>query len=86
LKDRELSSNVLLCTKDGEWKKDLEELLRLNQVVTLLSRGVVKYEVLNYLKAHPNIQILGMSTKYFKKREKGLGLSIKVKPKGKQYS
>jgi len=35
----------------------------------------------NYLKAHPNIQIIEMSTKYFKKREKGLGLKIKVKLK-----
>ena len=46
LKDRELSSNVLLCAKDGKWKKDLEELLQLNQVVTLLSIGDVKYGLL----------------------------------------
>jgi len=83
LKDRELSSNVLLCAKDGKWKKDLEELLQLNQVVTLLSIGDVKYDILNYLKAHPNIQIMETSTKYYRKREKGLGLKIKVKLKGK---
>jgi len=37
--------------------------------------------VLSYLKAHPNIQILEMSTRYIKKREKGLRLKIKVKLK-----
>ena len=83
LKDQELSSNVLLCGKDGEWKRDLEELLQLNQVVTLLSIGDVRYDILNHLKAYPNIQILEMPTKYFKKREKGLGSKIKVKLKGK---
>jgi hypothetical protein len=49
----------------------------------LLSLGDVKYDVLSYLKAHPNIQILEMSTRYIKKREKGLGLKINVKLKAK---
>jgi len=48
-----------------------------------LTLGDVKYDVLNYLTAHPNIQIPEMSTKYLKKKEKGLGLKIKVKSKGK---
>ena len=55
LRDQGLSSGVLLCGKDG--KRDLENLLQLNQVVTLLSRGDVKYDILNYLNTHPNIQI-----------------------------
>jgi len=71
----------VLCGKDGKWKTKLEELLQPNEVVTLLSLGDVRYDVLSYLKAHPNIQIIEMSTKYFKKREKGLGLKIKVKLK-----
>ena len=83
LKHGELSSNVMLCGKAGRWKRDLEELLQLNQVVMLLSIGDVKYDTLNHLKAHPNIQILEMPTKHLKKREKGLGLKIKVKLKGK---
>ena len=72
LKDQEASFSVLLCGKDGKWKRDLEELLQLNQVATLLSIGDVKYDILNHLKAYPNIQILEMSTKYFKKKRKDL--------------
>lgn len=82
-RDQGLSSSFLLCGKAGMWKRNLEEFLQLNQVVTLLSIGDVKYDILNCLKAHSNIQILEMSTKYFKKREKGLGSKIKVKLKGK---
>lgn len=82
-RDKGLSSSVLFCGKDGKWKGDLEKLLRLNQVVTLLSLGDVKYDILKYLKAHPNIRITEMSTHYFKKREKGLGLKVKVRLKGK---
>jgi len=77
-----MTSNVLLCGKDGRWKTRLEELVRPNQVVMLLSLGDVKYNVLSYLNAHPNIQILEMSTKCLKKRDKGLGLKIKVKLRG----
>jgi len=80
-RDQGLSSGVLLCGKDGEWKTKLEELLRLNQVVTLLSTGDVKYDTLSYLKAHPNIQIPEMYAKYYKKREKRPGLKVKVKLK-----
>jgi hypothetical protein len=73
----------VLCGKDGKWKTKLEELLQPNQVVVLLALGDVKYDVLSYLNAHPNIQILEMSTEYLKKRERGLGLKVKVKLKGK---
>jgi len=85
LRKQESSSGVLsvLCGKDGKWKTRLEELLQPNQVVVLLSLGDVKYDVLSYLKAHPNIEIIEMSTRYLKKREKGLGLKIKAKLKGK---
>jgi len=52
-----LPSGVLLCGKDGKWKTKLEELPQPNQVVVLLSIGDVKYDVINYLHAHPNTQI-----------------------------
>lgn len=45
--------------------------------MTLLSIEDVKYDILNYPKAHPNIQIMEMSTKYYKNREKGPGLKDK---------
>ena len=85
MRDEESSSSVLpvLCGKDGKWKTKLEELLQPNQVVVLLALGDIKYDVLSYLNAHPNIQIPEMSTKYLNKREKGLGLKIKVKLKRK---
>ena len=77
-------SSVLpvLCGKNGKWRTRLEELLRTpDQVVVLLSLGDVKHDTLSYLNAHPNIQIIEMSTRYIKKREKGLGLKVKVKLK-----
>jgi len=81
LRDQEPSGVLLVfCGKDGKWKKKLEEFMQLNQV--LLALGDVKYDVLSYLNAHPSIQIIEMSTRYIKKREKGLGLKIKIKLKG----
>ena len=67
---RDKGPPFLLCGDDDKWKRDLEELLQLNQVVTVLSIGDIKYDTLNYLKAHPNIQTLEMFTKYYKKGEK----------------
>jgi hypothetical protein len=73
LRDQEPSGILpVLCGKDDKWKTGLEELLRPNQVVVLLSIGDVKYDVLSYLNAHPNIQIIEMSTRYIKRGDKVL--------------
>jgi len=81
--DQELPSSVLpvLYENDHKWKTKLEEPLQPNQVMMLLTLGDVKHNILSYLNAHPNIQIIELSTKHIKKREKGLGLKVKVKLK-----
>ncbi|MEM2280982.1 MAG: hypothetical protein QXZ68_03205 [Candidatus Bathyarchaeia archaeon] len=71
---------TILCKKDGSWKGQLEKLLEKNpsEPVTLLALGEVKMEILKYLNQHEDLQIIGMETRYMKKRGKGLGLKVQV--------
>ncbi|KPV65366.1 MAG: hypothetical protein AOA65_0228 [Candidatus Bathyarchaeota archaeon BA1] len=49
---------MIKAQKDANTRLPLKGVIRQpNQVVVLLSLGDVKYDVLSYLKAHPNIQI-----------------------------
>lgn len=69
----------IFCGKDGRWKEELEKRLKaLENPITLLALGKVKYEVLSYLNARNDIRIIKTETRYMKKREKGLGLKIVV--------
>jgi len=47
--------------------------------VTFLSIGDAKYDVLRYLKAHPNIQIPEMPTEKSQKEREGTQLKARVK-------
>jgi hypothetical protein len=69
----------IFCGADGKWKEELEKRLKaLENPITLLALGRVKYELLKHLEKRKDIRIIKIETKYMKKREKGLGLKITV--------
>ncbi|MEM2953612.1 MAG: hypothetical protein QXU21_04980 [Candidatus Bathyarchaeia archaeon] len=76
---KETERSIIFCNKDGYWKKELDKKLETCEIVTLLALGDVKNELLRYLNRRKDIEILRMETRYMKKREKGVGLKVKVR-------
>jgi len=69
----------IFCSKDGEWKRELENRLKTFDTVTLMALGEVRYHVLGYLRHRQDIKIVRLETRYLKVREKGLGLKATVR-------
>jgi len=73
----------VFCGKDGRWKVELEKRLPTDDEIVVLALGDVKYGVLRYLNNRKGIEILGLETRYMKKRDKGTGPKAIVRSRNK---
>jgi hypothetical protein len=73
------TSLPILCDRYGEWKEKLEKCLPTSERITLLALGNVKFDVLGYVNARKDIEIVKLETRHMKKHQKGTGLKLVVR-------